>query len=80
MAKCVACTALNMGIEANKHPNATTVITAELLRDRWNDVSKRETSRYCVLHSTTGTGRATGEFIKPAADKLAAMKSAAELA
>ena len=71
MAKCVACTALNMGVEARKHLNATTLSMTAALERRWNDVGKQETNRYCPLHSETGTGRATGEFIGSAKDALA---------
>jgi hypothetical protein len=66
MAKCVVCTRLNMGVEANKHPNHNTETMTQILDRRWNNTSKRENNRYCALHSTTGTGRATGEFIGPA--------------
>ena len=79
MAKCVVCTALNSGVESNKHPNATTATMTRLLEKRWNDTPKRDAKHYCVLHSDTGTGRATGPFVKFAQEKLDAMKAAAEL-
>ena len=79
MAKCVVCTALNMGTEAKKHPNATTATTTHLLEKRWNDVPKRERNRYCILHSETGQGRATGPFVKPAKEKLDAIAAAKDL-
>ena len=60
-------TRLNMGVEANKHPNHNTQTMARILDRRWNETSKRIRSRYCALHSTTGTGRATGAFIADAA-------------
>ena len=70
MAKCVVCTALNMGVEHNRHPNLVTAGMKVALQRRWNEVSKRENNRYCALHSTTGNGRATGEFIPLAKAKM----------
>ena len=62
MAKCVVCTALNMGVEATKHPNHNTVTMTRILERRWNDVPKRQNNRYCALHSDRGTAAATGQF------------------
>lgn len=71
MAKYVVCTALNSGVERNKHTNAETILLTSLLEKRWNDVPKHETNRYCPLHSTTGSAMATGQFAPIVAKMLA---------